>query len=92
MPQYERLRSAVKPQLHLIVREGEFDRLPLRVKRDGPWLLEGAGRVVRLKPEYRLQLARDGYARVVGPRFSEFQPEVSVLAQLRPLLAQMRTA
>ena len=73
MDRYERRRSAVKPQVHLILREGEFDHIPLRAKRDGPWSLEGAG---RLKPEYRLLIAKYGYVRVVGPSFSEFRPEI----------------
>jgi hypothetical protein len=76
MDRYERRRSAVKPQVHLILREGEFDDIPLRAKRDGPWALEGAGLVVCLKPEYRLLIAKYGYVRVVGPRSSEFQPEM----------------
>jgi hypothetical protein len=67
MDRYGRRRSAVKPQVHLILTEGEFDDLPLRAKRDGPWALEGAGLVVRLKPEYRLLIAKYGYVWVVGP-------------------------
>jgi hypothetical protein len=81
MNRYERRRSAVKPQLHLILREGEFDSLPERAKRDGPWLLEGAGVIVRIKPEYRLLMAKYGYVRIVGPRFSEIQLEVCVSGQ-----------
>jgi hypothetical protein len=76
MDRYERRRSAVKPQVHLILREGEFDHIPLRAKRDGPWSVEGAGLVVRLRPEYRLLIAKYGYVRVVGPHSSEFQPEI----------------
>ena len=73
---YECHRSEANPQLHLIFRAGECDRLPPAAKRGGPWSSLNKGLFIRLKPEYRLWIVREGFVRIVGPRFSEFRVEV----------------
>jgi len=73
---YECRRSSANAQLHLIFRAGEYDRLPPRAKRGGPWSSWGEGLFIRLKPEYRLWIAKEGFVRVIGPRFSELRVEV----------------
>lgn len=64
---YEHVMSA-RPRgaIRLLFREGEYDRLPSEAKRGGPWTGTFTGEMVRLKPAYRLAIARDGYCRVEG--------------------------
>jgi hypothetical protein len=64
---YELCLSA-RPRGHirLIYRLGEYDSLPSESKRGGPWVLASTGEIVRLRPEIRLAIARDGYCRITG--------------------------
>jgi hypothetical protein len=39
-------------------------RVPDHVRHQGPWQMMQRGDIAKLKPEYRLALARDGYALV----------------------------
>jgi hypothetical protein len=60
--EYEHLMSAgPRGQRRLLFYRGTYDALPGEVRRQGPWTGERYGKVVNLKPEYRLALARDGY-------------------------------
>jgi hypothetical protein len=52
--------------LRLLFRAGEFDNLPAEAKRGGPWTGTFFGDWEKLKPEYRLAIARDGYVRIEG--------------------------
>ena len=64
MPHYQALRSVSDNHVFVICRHGEFYSLPDHVRHQGPWQGMHRGEVERLKPEYRLALARDGYALV----------------------------
>ena len=61
---YQTLRSVSDNQVHVICRDGEFESLPDAIRHQGPWQMMRRGKVDHLKPEYRLVLARDGYALV----------------------------
>jgi len=69
-------RRSTAPQLHLVFRAGEYDRLPPAAKRGGPWASLSEGLLARLKPEYRLWIVREGFVSIMGPRFSEFRVEI----------------
>jgi hypothetical protein len=45
------------------------------VRQQGPWKVTGTGEIVDLIPEYRLRIARDGYA-LVRCEHAVFNPEV----------------
>ena len=64
---YQHLMTA-RPRgaVRLLFREGEYDALPLAAKLGGPWTGTFSGEMVRLKPGYRLAIARDGYVRIEG--------------------------
>ncbi len=57
---YQTLRSV--SDIFVLCRDGEFYSLPDHVRHQGPWQVNRRGDIERLKPEYRLALARDGYA------------------------------
>jgi hypothetical protein len=40
--------------------------LPGEAKRGGPWVSTAVGEIVKLRPEIRLELARVGFARLIG--------------------------
>jgi hypothetical protein len=64
---YECIMSAVpRGKIWLICAEGGFAALPDVVRHMGTWTDSRSGGVVRLKPGYRLTLARDGYVIVTG--------------------------
>ena len=70
--------SAPSPTVHVFVlcRDGTFyEAVPVHVRKQGPWQGMHRGDVDRLKPEYRLALARDGYA-LVQCELAVFKPEV----------------
>ena len=48
--------------------------LPDRIRHQGPWQVMGRGDVTNLKSEYRVALARDGYA-LVKCEAAVFKPE-----------------
>jgi hypothetical protein len=58
---YEVLRSTTDVHLHLICRVGDLDNLPSGVRARGPWERAVAGPISKLKPGYRLRLARYGF-------------------------------
>jgi hypothetical protein len=39
-----------------------YERVPNEVRKQGPWRGNRCGEIEKLKPEYRLALACDGYA------------------------------
>jgi len=73
---YEYIMSArPRGRLRLIHPAAGFAALPDKVRHRGPWCDGQEGDVVRLKPEYRLALARDGYVLVEGVTWG-WSPEV----------------
>jgi hypothetical protein len=72
--QYQTLRSISDHHVHLICKDGEFERLPDYIRHQGPWQLMHRGEVTKLKRNYRLRLARDGYA-LVTSGLAVFKPE-----------------
>ncbi len=71
---YQTLRSVSDNHVFVICRHGEFYACPEDVRKRGPWQMMQRGKVERLKPEYRLALARDGYA-LVTCELAVFKPE-----------------
>ena len=51
-----------------------YELVPGDVRKQGPWQGMQRGEIERLKPEYRLALARDGYA-LVKCEEAVFKPE-----------------
>jgi hypothetical protein len=51
-----------------------YELVPEEVRKHGPWQGMQRGDIVNLKPEYRLALARDGYA-LVKCELAVFSPE-----------------
>jgi len=74
-PQYQTLRSLSDNHVYLICLDGEFEEFPDYIRHQGPWQGMQRGEIELLKPEYRLALARDGYALVTCER-AVFKPEV----------------
>ena len=69
--------SAPSPTTNVICHDGSFYQLvPEEVRKHGPWQGMHRGEAERLKPEYRLALARDGYA-LVRCELAVFKPEAS---------------
>jgi hypothetical protein len=59
----------------VVCRDGAFYELvPEEVQHQGPWQMMQRGEIEKLKPEYRLALARDGYA-LVTCELAVFKPE-----------------
>jgi hypothetical protein len=73
-PQYQTFRSLSDNHVHLICLDGEFEKLPDDIRHQGPWQSMSGGEVEALKLEYRLALARDGYA-LVRCELAVFKPE-----------------
>jgi hypothetical protein len=72
---YQTLRSISDNHVHLICGADEaFADLPDHVRHQGPWRVMSRGEIDKLKPEYRLALARDGYA-LVKCELAVFKPE-----------------
>jgi hypothetical protein len=73
--QYQTLRSVSDNHVHLICGVDEaFADLPDHIRHQGPWQVMSRGEIDQLKPEYRLALARDGYA-LVKCELAVFKPE-----------------
>jgi hypothetical protein len=65
--QYEAIMSSVpRGARRLIYRRGEFDSLPNAMRWMGPWTGSQVGRIIDLKPEIRLGLAKDGFYLLLG--------------------------
>jgi hypothetical protein len=74
-PQCHTLRSLSDNHVHLICGADEaFADLPDHVRHQGPWQGMQRGEIEKLEPEYRLALARDGYA-LVKCELAVFKPE-----------------
>lgn len=71
---YEAARSHNEKRLVIIYREGQFEALPEKLRRRGPWQVGMRGEIARLKAEYRLALAKDGFV-AVNIRPADFAPE-----------------
>jgi hypothetical protein len=74
--QYQSLRSISDNHVFVVCRDGTFyDTVPEEVRKQGPWQGMQRGVIDELRPEYRLALARDGYA-LVKCELAVFKPEV----------------
>jgi hypothetical protein len=72
---YQTFRSVSDVHVFVVCFDGSFyERVPDDVRRLGPWQGNRRGAVEALKPEYRLALARDGYALVKCDE-AVFKPE-----------------
>ena len=72
---YQTLRSVSDHHVFVVCRDGRFYELPEKVRHQDPWQGMSRGEVEKLKPVYRLALARDGYA-LVACDTAVFKPEV----------------
>jgi hypothetical protein len=68
---YQTLRSVSDHHVFVVCRRHLLR--PDHIRHQGPW--QGNGEIGRLKPEYRLALARDGCA-IVKCELAVFKPEV----------------
>jgi hypothetical protein len=73
---YKAWRSTKDHTIHLIYREGEFDRIPDQIRNLGPWVEAKEGEIEHLKLPYRMTLAEQGFA-VVHQSVTDFSPEVA---------------
>ena len=72
---YQTFRSVADVHVFVLCCDGAFcERVPGDVSWLGPWQGTFRGAVEALKPEYRLALARDGYA-LVKCELAVFKPE-----------------
>jgi hypothetical protein len=69
------LEGWVAPRNLSIRRADDAFADPPNVRHQGPWQGMHRGEIEKLKPEYRLALARDGYTLVKSDR-AVFKPEV----------------
>jgi hypothetical protein len=75
MGSYQTLRSVSDHHVFVVCRDGTFYELvPEDVRHRGPWRVMHRGEIEKLRPEYRLALARDGYA-LVTCELALFKPE-----------------
>ena len=73
---YQTLRSVSDHHVFVVCRDGTFyEIVPDDVRKQGPWQGMQRGEIDKLKPEYRLALARDGYA-LVKCEIAVLKPEV----------------
>ena len=73
--QYQTLRSVFDHHVFVVCRDGTFYELvPPEVRKQGPWQGMHRGEIDKLKPEYRLALARDGYM-LVRCELAVFKPQ-----------------
>jgi hypothetical protein len=72
---YQTLRSVSDNHVFVICKDGKFyESVPEKVRHQGPWQVNRRGEIEKLKLEYRLALARDGYA-LVKCELAVFKPE-----------------
>ena len=72
---YQTLRSVSDHHVFVVCRDGTFyEFVPQEVRKQGQSQGMHRGEIEKLKPEYRLALARDGYALVMCA-FAVFEPE-----------------
>ena len=75
MALYQTLRSVSDNHVFVVCRDDRFyEAVPAEVMHQGPWQGMHRGDVDKLKPEYRLALARDGYV-LVKCELAVFKPE-----------------
>ena len=73
--QYQTFRSVSDHHVFVLCYDGSFyDLVPDDIRKQGPWQGQQRGDVDRLKPEYRLAHAKDGYA-LVKCGLAVFMPE-----------------
>src|SRR5258705_11883468 len=72
---YEAFRSLADKNVHVIAPEGAMRSTASTTLMDlGPWRKLVAGEILNLKPQYRLAIARNGYAFIrLSPK--DFKPE-----------------
>jgi hypothetical protein len=71
---YEAFRSLADKNLHIIAPEGALQTISAALRDFGPWRKLEAGEILNLKPQYRLSIARTGYALIRVPPI-DFKPE-----------------
>ena len=72
---YQTLRSVSDHHVFVVYRDGSFYELvPEEVRKQGPWQGMRRGEIELLKAEYRLALARHGYA-LMKCELAVFKPE-----------------
>ena len=72
---YQTLRSVSDHHVFVVCRDGTFYELfPEEVRKQGPWQGMQRGEIEKLKPQYRLALARDGCA-LAKCELAVFKPE-----------------
>ena len=71
---YKTWRSNTDKELQLICREDGFDSLPTAVRHLGPWHGSKEGDIAKLKPQYRVQIAEQGFV-IVHRHVKDFEPE-----------------
>lgn len=59
---YESTQSPGADPMTLIFPEGAFESLPFEIRLMGPWFGCSYGEIAALKPAYRGELLRQGYA------------------------------
>jgi hypothetical protein len=73
--QYQTFRSVSDAHVFVLCHDDKFyERVPNDVRKLGPWQGNRSGDVDKLKPEYRLALAREGYM-LVRCEEAVFKPE-----------------
>jgi hypothetical protein len=83
---YQTLRSVSDNHVFVVCRDGTFyEFVPEEVRKQGPWQGMQRGEIERLKPEYRLALARDRYA-LVKCGLAVFKPEARLDRSASPSL------
>jgi hypothetical protein len=58
---YEAKRSIADKELHLLFPDGMLSAIPQEILQLGPWRRLPGGEILRLKPQDRLAIARDGF-------------------------------
>ena len=72
---YQTFRSVSDVHVFVLCYKGTlYEAVPDDVRKQGPWQGMQRGEVAKLKPEYRLALAEDGYA-LVKCELAVFNPE-----------------
>ena len=84
---YKVWRSNTDKHLQLICRDGEFDALPARIRHLGPWQGSKDGDIERLKPQYRAQIAEQGFV-IVHRHVKDFEPELQAWAKADVIMFQ----
>jgi hypothetical protein len=65
--QYKAWRSNTDKDLFVVCRRDEFENLPQRIRSLGPWQGSMEGEMERLRPQYRAQIASQGFTLIHCP-------------------------